>query len=197
MGDTKTIIAYNKGAISYAKEWQDQPVPADMYELLLKYFKAGVTADIGCGSGRDAAWLSKNGFEVSGFDVSQGLLSEARKLHPGILFRWSSLPELKEITSGSFQNVLCETVIMHLELSQIPLAVKRLRDILCKGGIMYLSWRVTVQQPERDAAGRLYSTFEKELILSQFKNTDLILFDQESTSASSGKKIHRLVIQRG
>jgi len=62
---------------------------------------------------------------------------------------------------------------------------------------MYLSWRVTVQQPERDAAGRLYSTFEKELIISQFKNTDLILFDQESTSASSGKKIHRLVIQRG
>jgi len=197
MGDSTTIKVYNEAAASYAREWEEQPAPQDMYELLLKYFKSGITADIGCGSGRDTAWLLKQGFEVLGYDGSAGLLKEARKLHPGVLFRRSALPYLDELSPELFQNVLCETVIMHLDLNQIPPAVKRLRDILCKGGVLYLSWRVTEGKSILDAAGRLYTAFEKELITGQFNDIDQILFDEESISASSGKKIHRLIIQRG
>ena len=168
-----------------------------MYELLLKYFKPGATADIGCGSGRDIACLAANGFETYGFDASEGLLAEARLSYPHIRFNKSELPSLSNIASESFENVLCETVIMHLDVDQIPAAVKRLREILKPGGILYLSWRVTETNSIRDQAGRLYSAFDKDLVAAQFKNSDKILFDKENLSESSGKKIHRIIVQKG
>jgi SAM-dependent methyltransferase len=197
MADQNTLKTYNENAVTYAKEWQEQPAPEDMYELLLKYFKPGSTADVGCGSGRDAAWLSANGFEVSGFDPSEGLLKEARKSYPRISFKRSELPGLEEIEPATFDNVLCETVIMHLEKEQIPRAVKRLNDIVKTGGVLYLSWRVTENESIRDNAGRLYTAFGKELVMQQMKDTDTILFDEENVSASSGRKIHRLIVQKG
>ena len=38
----------------------------------------GYLVDIGCGSGREVAWLNASGFPAAGFDASEGLLAEAR-----------------------------------------------------------------------------------------------------------------------
>lgn len=38
--------------------------------------------DIGCGSGRDMAYLSKNGWQVFGMDATPELVELAQKLHP-------------------------------------------------------------------------------------------------------------------
>jgi len=35
------------------------------------FIRSGVTADIGCGSGREVAWLNANGFPAVGFDASK------------------------------------------------------------------------------------------------------------------------------
>jgi len=70
-----------------------------------RYFDVGPTADIGCGSVRDTQWLT-------GYDTSERLLAEARRLHPSA--RYAALPELHNIADETFCNVLCETVIMHL-----------------------------------------------------------------------------------
>ena len=95
-----------------------------MHALLRRFFKSGPTADIGCGRGRDTAWLNENGFPAVGYDASEGLLAEARRLHLGVHFRMASLPALEGIGDESFANVLCETVIMHLEHGMIVPAVR-------------------------------------------------------------------------
>ncbi|KVO67988.1 hypothetical protein WJ79_26935 [Burkholderia ubonensis] len=42
-----------------------------MYALLTQHFApAGRTADIGCGAGRDVAWLNANGVPAVGHDAS-------------------------------------------------------------------------------------------------------------------------------
>lgn len=117
--DKKTLAAYATNAQSYSDDWSAQPEPSDMYEILKKFFHPdGETADIGCGNGRDANWLSENGFKVFGFDYSDDLLKIASNIHPQIKFSKAVLPELKEIEI-QFDNVLCETVIMHLTKDQI------------------------------------------------------------------------------
>ena len=63
------------------------------------------------------------------------------------------MPELRGV--GTFDNVLCETVIMHLDHKQIAASVRRLLDIVKPSGILYLSWRVTEGADQRDAQGRL------------------------------------------
>jgi putative ATP-dependent endonuclease of OLD family len=79
--DRQTLDAYDHDAAAFANEWETQPPPIDMYDLIRQYFDPGLTADIGCGSGRDTNWLSKNGYTAIGFDASEGLLAAARRLH--------------------------------------------------------------------------------------------------------------------
>ena len=112
---------------------------------------------------------------------------------PAFKFAQAELPELRGI--GTFDNVLCETVIMHLDRKQIAASVRRLLDIVKPSGILYLSWRVTENADHRDAQGRLYAAFDAALVLAELKTTTVLL-DEEAVSASSGKKIHRLVVKK-
>jgi hypothetical protein len=68
--------------------------------------------------------------------------------------------------------------------------------ILKPDGVLYLSWRVTDGADRRDPHGRLYSAFESALIREAIEGTALILLDDEPISASSGKKIHRIVARK-
>ncbi|WP_291850392.1 class I SAM-dependent methyltransferase [Bradyrhizobium sp.] len=192
--DRQTLAAYDQNAAAFAKEWHDQPAPVDLQEVVERFFvRGGTSADIGCGSGREVAWLNANGFAAVGFDASEGLLKEARQRYPGFKFTQAELPELRGL--GTYDNVLCETVIMHLDRKQIRPAVRRLFDVVKPSGILYLSWRVTDSADHRDEHGRLYAAFDAALVLAELKEATVLL-DEEVVSASSGKKIHRLVVKK-
>jgi 2-polyprenyl-3-methyl-5-hydroxy-6-metoxy-1,4-benzoquinol methylase len=190
--DDQTSFAYAKNATSYSEDWLNQPVPTDIYQLIQKHFiQNGRTADIGCGNGRDANWMQQNGLQVSGFDSSTELLKIARELYPKVQFKKSTLPSLIEITD-QFENVFCETVIMHLPKPQIALALENLKRIMKTNGVMYLSWRVTESQDARHQDGRLYSAFDSEFILNQFESTQVMHFE-DIVSLSSQKRVCRLI----
>jgi SAM-dependent methyltransferase len=193
--DRETVVAYDAGAATFARDWHRQPVAADLYGLVKRYFRPGRTADIGCGSGREVAWLSANGFEAEGYDASDALLEQARARYPRLSFRAAFLPELKGLPDAAFDNVLCETVIMHLPREQIAPAVGRLLSLLKPGGILYLSWRVTAGADQRDAGGRLYTAFDRMLVRDALDGAELLL-DEQAVSASSGRTIHRMIARR-
>jgi SAM-dependent methyltransferase len=195
MTDRQTLEAYDGAAARYAEEWSAQDAPDDMYALLDAYFQPGPTADVGCGAGRDTAWLAARGYEVEGIDASRALLAEAARRHPALRFRQAALPELAGIEAGRFANVLCETVIMHLDAGAIPAAVRRLVAILRPGGILDLRWRVTSGADRRDDNGRLYAAFAPDVVLRALGRADVLL-DDELTSASSGKTVHRIVARK-
>jgi SAM-dependent methyltransferase len=192
--DKGTLAAYDSDAARFAQDWHDQPAPTDLHALVRRFFARGKTADIGCGSGREIAWLSEEGFPAVGYDASAGLLAEARARYPALDFRSATLPDLAEI-ADSFDNLLCETVIMHLDGAAVGPAVRRLFSLLTPGGTLYLSWRVTEGADLRDAQGRLYASFDGELVRREL-SAATILLDEEIVSASSGKRIHRIVARR-
>jgi SAM-dependent methyltransferase len=195
--DRQTLAAYNKDAAAFAKDWHDQPAPGDLHEIVKRFFIVnGLTADIGCGSGREVAWLSVNGFPAKGFDASEGLVAEACRLYPQFDFVQAELPALSSIAANTFDNVLCETVIMHLGSGQIAPSVRRLVEIARPGGILYLSWRVTEGEDQRDKHERLYAAFDPTLVRSALTAATLLL-DEECISASSGKCIRRIVARKG
>jgi SAM-dependent methyltransferase len=194
--DRATLAAYDKDAAAFAKDWHQQPAPVDLQDTVQRFFiKNGATADIGCGSGREVAWLNANGFPAVGFDASDGLLAEARRRYPEFTFTRAELPDLRGVAAAGFDNVLCETVIMHLDRAAIAPSVRRMLDIVKPGGIFYLSWRVTDDADQRDQHGRLYAAFDVLLVLAELSGVTLLL-NEEVVSASSGKKIHRIVARK-
>src|SRR5262249_41273173 len=139
--DKPTLAAYDAAADAFAQDWHEQPAPTDLHALVRRFFPSGPSADIGCGSGREGARPRANGYPAVGFDASEGLLAQARARYPQLTFSSALLPELAEVPSAAFDNVLCETVIMHLPVDAIAPAVSRLRQLLRPDGILYLSWR--------------------------------------------------------
>ena len=190
--DYETWEAYEQGAAGYAEEWHEQPAPKDLHAFVRRYFRPGPTADIGCGAGRDTAWLIENGYEAVGFDPSPALLAQARQRHPDITVAEAALPELHGVPSASFVNVVCETVIMHLPTDVISASVHRLIELLVPAGTLYLTWRVTSGADRRDERGRLYSAFDPTLVTNALSPATLV-HQSSSTSRSSGKIVHRIV----
>ena len=193
--DAGTLAAYAAHAAAYADDWLAQPPPTDLQDAVTRHFRSGaqggVTGDIGSGSGRDVDWLNRHGYPCVGFDASDALRAEAQRRFPDWRFERSELPELAEISPRTFDNVLCETVLMHLPRAAIVPAVHALRRILVADGTLYLSWRVT-DADRRDERGRLYSGFDASLILDALDGMT-ILHSAEASSASSGKRIHAIV----
>lgn len=194
ISDKQTLAAYDSKAADFAKEWHEQPPPSDLQAVIGRFFKPGLVADVGCGSGREVAWLAETGYSAIGYDPSEGLLKEARRRYPGLDFRRAELPGLSGVAPASFDNVLCETVLMHLDLSVIASSVRRLVSMLRPGGTLHLSWRVS-ESDQRDQHGRLYTAFDKSLVTAILAK-ESILMEEEVISASSGRVIRRVVARR-
>ncbi len=195
MPDRETLAAYDKAPGDFADDWDSQPIAEDLQTIVRNHFKPGSVADIGSGSGRDAAWLAANGFAVTGYDASHGLLAEARRRHPAIEFHYAALPPLDGIADAAFDNVLCETVIMHLPQDEIVPAVRRMLEILKPGGVLYLSWRTDAKTDWRDPRGRRYAGFDPQIVRDALAPHE-ILAENEVISASSGNPIHVIVARK-
>lgn len=195
MTDLKTEAAYEANAVRYSEDWLNQPPPDDMYALLMRHFIAGGrTVDVGCGNGRDAAWLARQGFDVEGYDSSPALIELARKTFPWVPFHVGRLPLLENVT-GQFDNVVCETVLMHLPAGQVPQAADRLWTLVRPGGVLYVSWRVTEGADVRLEDGRLYSAFAPDVVRAALHEA-VVLHEEDVTSASSGRRVCRLIVRR-
>ncbi|MEM7404018.1 MAG: class I SAM-dependent methyltransferase [Pseudomonadota bacterium] len=194
--DAQTIAAYNRNAAGFARDWEeDQQPPADLRAAVARYFAPGPTIDVGCGSGRDTAWLHDAGFDVVGVDAAATLLAEASRRHPGVRFELDALPALATLPRGHYANVLCETVLMHLDVSNLVSSVATLTALLAPRGTLYLTWRVTEDTHRRDEHDRLYAAFDASLVRQALGDVALLL-DEDCLSASSGKRIHRLIARR-
>src|SRR5258708_34907236 len=109
--DRETRGAYDTGAAGFAKDGHDQPPPADLHALVRRFFHAnGRTADVGCGSGREVAFLAANGFDAIGYDASDALLEQARLRYPRLSFATGVLPVLAGVPGKVLAHVLSETV---------------------------------------------------------------------------------------
>ena len=98
-----TIEYYN----SHAKEYCDLSNNADLTTLYSEFEKHLLPnariLDVGCGSGRDSAYFSKKGFEVTAIDLSIEMCKIA-----------SLIPEITVINSNLSEKILTEYGLVHL-----------------------------------------------------------------------------------
>jgi SAM-dependent methyltransferase len=141
--DQQTVVFYTQHAADLCARYR-RIAPDGLYDLIRAWFHAGAaTADIGCGSGRDVAWLTDHGFAAVGYDASPAMLAEARAAYPTIDVRTGALPDLATIPDDTYANILCAATLMHVPRTDIITAVLNLARILRPAGRMILAYRVS------------------------------------------------------
>jgi SAM-dependent methyltransferase len=155
--DSATVGVYDADAREIAARLR-LVAADDLLAVLRGLFHPGApTADVGCGSGRDVAWLLQHGYPTVGYDASTGMLREAQAAYPGIDVRQESLPDLAGIPDAAYANVLCSAVLMHLPREDLITAALNLARILRPEGRLYLTYRASRAASEREEDGRLFT----------------------------------------
>lgn len=132
-----TVASYD----STAKKWDNNHDTKNFWgegsSYFLKQLPKGKVLEIGCGAGRDAKSLIKHGYDYTGTDISENLLSIARKVNPGSRFERKNLYELDY--GPIFDGFWCAAVLIHVPRSKIHLALKSIKKNLKPGAIGFIS----------------------------------------------------------
>ncbi|WP_127837537.1 class I SAM-dependent methyltransferase [Clostridium prolinivorans] len=103
----------------------------------IEYFKAGTVLDVACGDGRNALYLTGNGFKVTGIDFSskalERLKSFAQRLNLTVITHQVDLNAPGSLeTLGTFDNV----IINHYRLSKEN--IKTISSHITEGGTLFV-----------------------------------------------------------
>lgn len=144
LADTRT--SYDTVAESYADLLRDALADAPYERALLALFAelvrdggGGPVVDVGCGPGRLTGHLHALGLDVSGIDLSPGMIDVARRDHPGLRFTVGSMTEL-DFADSSVGGLLAWFSLIHLPDDVVPGVLARFRRALRPDGVLLLAF---------------------------------------------------------
>lgn len=178
--DQQTVATYDTAAARIAAMHRAN-TPSRTFALVAQFFHpGGETADVGCGSGRDTAWLAAAGFPVTGYDASVGMLAQARAVQPELPFVQAALPELRGVPDAAYANVLCNAVLMHLPPASLAPALRRLGQLLRPGGRLLATFRPSTAAGEREPDGRLFTAIALDDFAALAVDAGFVIVHHES-----------------
>ena len=129
---------YDKEAEHYDSFNEEKSAPINaLIETILRKYNAYTVLDLTCGTGSQVFWLSERGFNATGVDISEKMLSIARHksndLDKTINFEYG---DMRYSHIGNFDAVLTIfNSIGHLTKSDFELTLKNIRQNLNSDGI--------------------------------------------------------------
>lgn len=135
---TNLSLSYDRVAAEYtariADELAGKPLDRALLLALVEQVGAlGSIADLGCGPGHVAAFLAEAGAVVEGFDLSDGMVAQARQRYPHLTFRQGDMRALA-VPDAAYGGIAAFYSIIHLEPDELLPAFQEWRRILRPGG---------------------------------------------------------------
>ena len=122
--------------------------------------------DFGCGPGQTTKYLKNLGIEISGLDLSEEILEQARAINPDIHFRKGNILEL-EFGNDSIAGIVAFYTIVHFTKEQVRVAFGEIFRVLKPGGIFLFTYHIGEE------------TIHVEEFLGKQVDIDLVLFKPE------------------
>lgn len=97
--------------------------------------------DFGCGPGNTTKYLKDLGIEISGLDLSEKMLEQARAIHPQIHFKKGNILDL-EFEDETIAGIVAFYAIIHFTEEQVGRAFREVFRVLQPGGIFFLTYHI-------------------------------------------------------
>jgi SAM-dependent methyltransferase len=136
--------SYDTVAENYAAGFRDELAHKPLDRALLACLAEqaqGPVADLGCGPGHVAAWLSGHGLNAVGIDLSPAMVAVGRREHPEVSFRVGDLLDLPA-EDGEFGAAVALYSVIHLAPAELRRAFGEIHRILRPGGLVLVSFHV-------------------------------------------------------
>ena len=130
--------------------------------------------DFGCGPGQTTEYLKNLGIEISGLDLSEKILEQAKTIHPEIHFREGNILEL-EFKNDSIAGVVAFYAIVHFTEEQVEIACSEVFRVLQPGGIFLFTYHIGEE------------TIHVEEFFGKKINTDFMFFSTDFIHSSLKK----------
>lgn len=101
----------------------------------------GPVYDIGCGPGLVARYLHDRQVQITGVDLSLGMVERARTLNPGIDFVQGDMRSLG-VPDGALGGIVGFYSIIHIPPDEVVAVLRELRRALCPEGLLLLSFHI-------------------------------------------------------
>jgi SAM-dependent methyltransferase len=144
---TETRAAYDMVAADYASLLERELERSPLDRALLGHFAelvglegGGPVVDVGCGPGRLTGHLAALGLDVSGIDLSPGMVAEARQWHPDLDFRTGTLAAL-DLADASVTGVVAWYSIIHTPAALLPQVFAELHRVIRPNGLLLLAFQ--------------------------------------------------------
>ena len=141
-----TLHYYDDNAIEFAC----QTVSIDMHDLYALFISqlpqrdTQCILDVGCGSGRDANYFAKQGYDVTAIDASAELIQWAQRHHMSSKIDWHHLDFSgieKQPWKNKFTGIWACASLLHVHFLELPFIINSLLETLADEGMMYLSFK--------------------------------------------------------
>lgn len=141
----RTRDGYDAAATDYAQHFHhyldDKPFERAMLGAFASLVGAERVLDVGCGTGPTTAILAGHGCVVTGVDLSEGMIREARRLNPHLDFHTGSMTAL-DVAAGEFAGVCAWYSTIHIPDDALPLVFGEFHRVLRSGGLLLLAFQV-------------------------------------------------------
>ncbi len=156
-----TLAYYDNNSEGVSEQYEKVDSQVFLGGLPLWVRSRGKILDLGCGSGRDAAFLRSKEYDVYGIDGSQAMLDEALHLHPELAGRLVKgvFPGVLPYPDESFDAVVSIAFLMHLRKEGVETMCREILRVLSPHGVFWLS----VRQPSNldESEGEETMTFDE------------------------------------
>ena len=137
---------YDTVAKEYAETFSSEHEKKPKDQEILKRFSTEIgdripVWDFGCGPGQATEYLKNLGVEISGLDLSEKILEQARTIYPEIHFRKGNILEL-EFENDSIAGVVAFYAIVHFTKEQVEMACREVFRVLQTGGIFLFTYHI-------------------------------------------------------
>jgi cyclopropane fatty-acyl-phospholipid synthase-like methyltransferase len=181
----RTLDYYNSNAPQMTGRYEQAKLEQLHENLLRTFTRIEKLLEIGCGSGREASFLIRNGFNVRCIEGSEKMAAEAARRHPELEGRIDVrvLPD-QFPRSNTYDGIYCIAVFMHFPEKVVRSILRDINTILKTGGKLMFSVPLTrpdLTESGFDLSGRFFLLLTETEWIKLTSDAGFRILDTETT----------------